>query len=113
MVMTNKKLGVLGGMGPMATSVFFERVIKNTQATCDQEHIEMVILNHTSLPDRTRSIQTGDYDSFLHAVEKSIRDFETLKVSHIAIPCNTSHFFYKSLQAMTQIPIINMIDKTA
>jgi len=110
--MDDKKLGVLGGMGPMATSVFFERVIKNTYATCDQEHIEMVILNQTSLPDRTMSIKNGHHEAFLNAVKKSFKVFEMLSVSHIAIPCNTSHYFYKAFEEMTHIPIINMIDKT-
>lgn len=110
--MASKKLGVLGGMGPMATSVFFERVIKNTQATCDQEHIEMVILNNTTLPDRTTCIQTGNYEKFLGEVKKSFEAFEMLGVSHIAIPCNTSHYFYSKLEMMTSIPIINMVDKT-
>lgn len=108
-----KVLGVLGGMGPMATSVFFERLIKNTQATCDQDHIEMVILNHTSLPDRTRSLQTGNHQPFLDEIKKSFQAFEALEVSHIAIPCNTSHYFYDTFKTMTPIPIIHMVDKTA
>lgn len=107
-----KKLGVLGGMGPMATSVFFERVIKNTIATCDQEHIDMVILNHTELPDRTLCIQRGDVEPFLQKAKKAFEIFESLGISHIAIPCNTAYYFYEDFKKMTDIPIINMVDKT-
>lgn len=110
--MVSKKLGVLGGMGPLATSVFFERVIKRTRARCDQDHIEMVILNHTTLPDRTKSIKSGDYAPFLNAVQKDFEVFEALDVSHIAIPCNTSHFFYEAFVKMTKIPIIHMVEET-
>lgn len=110
--MEKKSLGVIGGMGPLATSVFFERVIENTVANADQDHINMVILNHATLPDRTRVIMSKKEETFLNAVEKDIRLLEFAGVSNIAIPCNTSHFFYDQMQAMTDINIINMIDET-
>lgn len=110
--MKREILGVLGGMGPMATSVFFERVIKNTLATCDQDHVDMMILNHASLPDRTLAIATGQHSIFLKAIEPDFKKMEAAEVTRIAIPCNTSHFFYEQLKQMTHIPIINMVEET-
>lgn len=111
--MSNKKLGVLGGMGPMATSMFFERIIEKTKATCDQEHLDMVIFNHASMPDRTSAILSGEYDPFLSNVKKDLMALESLGVENIAIPCNTSHFFMPQMLEMTKIPIINMVEETA
>src|SRR5699024_8461300 len=54
--MKEKVLGVLGGVGPLATIYFADLVIKMTDAKTDQEHIAMVILNHASIPDRTEYI---------------------------------------------------------
>lgn len=110
--MEKKSLGVIGGMGPLATSVYFERVIEKTVANADQDHINMVILNHATLPDRTSVILNKNEETFLEAVEKDIRLLEFAGVANIAIPCNTSHFFYDQMQAMTDINIINMIDET-
>src|SRR5690625_1951589 len=110
--MKDKKLGVLGGMGPFATSVFLERIIENTQAVNDQDHIDMVILNHASLPDRTDAILQKNENEFLTAVKKDIELLEYSGVSNIAIPCNTSHYFYKNMQQMTNIHIINMVTST-
>ncbi|QED46265.1 cysteate racemase [Cytobacillus dafuensis] len=110
--MQKRSLGVIGGMGPMATSVFFEKVIENTVANADQEHINMVILNHATLPDRTDVIINQKEETFLNAVVKDIKLLETAGVENIAIPCNTSHFFYEQMQEMTSINIINMIDET-
>ena len=47
-----KKLGVIGGMGPEATSFYYARVIARTKAESDQEHINMIILSHATMPDR-------------------------------------------------------------
>lgn len=55
-----KKLGVIGGMGPEATAYFYEEVIRHTKADCDQDHLDMTILSHASMPDRTKAIQTGE-----------------------------------------------------
>ncbi|WP_422660077.1 aspartate/glutamate racemase family protein [Paenibacillus sp. EC2-1] len=110
--MDNKKLGIIGGMGPQATSVFFEKLIESTEAERDQDHIDMIILNHATLPDRTQVILEGRSERFLDAVEKDFKLLELAGVANIAIPCNTSHYFYNEMQQMTSINIINMVDET-
>ncbi len=111
--METKSLGVIGGMGPKATSVFFDKVIENTDAHKDQDHINMVILNHATLPDRTTAIFNNSGEDFLNSIEKDIKLLEIAGVSNIAIPCNTAHYFYNDLKKMTDINIINMIDETS
>ena len=49
-------IGVLGGMGPEATADCFEKLIRNTPAACDQEHLEIIVVNNPKVPDRTRAI---------------------------------------------------------
>lgn len=110
--MEQKRLGIIGGMGPKATAVFMDKLVDHTAAVRDQDHIDMVVLNHASLPDRTEVILSGEKDRFLSAVEKDIRLLEHVGVANIAIPCNTSHYFYQDMQAMTSIPIIHMVDET-
>ncbi len=111
--MNSMKLGIVGGMGPMATSMFFERIIERTDASCDQEHLDIVILNHATMPDRTEAILSGDYDDFLTNMRRDLEILERIGVSNIAIPCNTSHFFMSQMKEMTGVPIINMVTETA
>jgi aspartate racemase len=110
--MEAKSLGIIGGMGPKATSVFFDMIIEQTVADRDQEHIDIVILNHATLPDRTSVILKNEGEQFLKAVAKDFKLMEAAGVSNIAIPCNTSHYFYNDMQQMTDINIINMVDET-
>ena len=56
----NETLGIIGGMGPLATDMFFNMVISKTDGDKDQDHIDMIILNHASMPDRTQAIKSGD-----------------------------------------------------
>ncbi|WP_217587037.1 aspartate/glutamate racemase family protein [Lentibacillus saliphilus] len=108
----NKKLGIIGGMGPKATSVFMEKIINHTSAEKDQDHIDIVILNHATLPDRTECILNETPELFLQAIQPDIELLETAGVANIAIPCNTSHYFYKDMQKMTHINIIHMVQET-
>lgn len=103
-----KKLGVIGGMGPEATSYFYEEVIAHTKAESDQEHLDMVILNVASMPDRTEAILTGDDTKLLATMKESAQALEYLGCGAIAIPCNTSHYFYDKIQSYTKVPIVHM-----
>ncbi|MDO5018238.1 MAG: amino acid racemase [Lagierella massiliensis] len=107
-----KKLGIIGGMGPLATVKFFERVVQNTKASRDQDHIDIVILNHASLPDRTQIIKDKNYELFLNSIKTDFDIMNNLKVDNIVIPCNTSHFFIDEFKNMTDINIINMVEET-
>ena len=60
-----KILGVIGGMGPLATQLFYRMVIESTDAKKDQDHINMIILNHATMPDRTTAIMDGTIDKVL------------------------------------------------
>lgn len=51
-----RTIGMLGGMGPAATALTFEYIIRQTRASKDDEHIPMLIYNLPQIPDRTAAI---------------------------------------------------------
>ncbi|HHX67089.1 MAG TPA: aspartate/glutamate racemase family protein [Gallicola sp.] len=107
-----KKLGIIGGMGPLATSLFMKRIVERTQAYKDQDHINTIVSNHATLPDRTEVIRKNKPEEFLSKIDEDIKLMEFAKVDNIAIPCNTSHFYFDEIQKMTNINLINMVDET-
>ena len=107
------KLGVLGGMGPQATQVFYQFVLDRTDAATDQEHLPAVILSDTGIPDRTAAILSGDTEGVYRRLLEDARLLETCGCTAIAIPCNTSHYFADKLQSEISVPVIHMIRETA
>ena len=103
------KLGVLGGLGPMTTVSFINRVIDFTDAKTDQEHIPMIIEHGTDTPDRTEFILGKSDESPLPMMLKSCHHLEQGGATVIAIPCVTAHYFYEDLSKGVNIPIINGI----
>lgn len=107
-----KKLGVLGGMGSKASAYFYNLIVDLTEAQNDQDHVNAVYINCASMPDRTEAILSGEDTLLKKLLIENVNILASLGVSHIAIPCNTSHFFWKEMQESVDIPIINMVQKT-
>lgn len=106
------RLGILGGMGPQATQIFYQRVIDRTQAERDQEHVPTLIWSDTQIPDRTACILSGEGETVYARLLSDARLLEQAGCTVIAIPCNTSHYFVERLGAQLQSPILNMIRET-
>lgn len=99
-------------MGPLATHNLYKSIIDATPAKKDQDHINMVILNASYIPDRTANILDGGESPLPHLLE-GCKTLENAGCDVIAIPCNTSHYFYDELQNNCKIKILNMIDLVA
>ncbi len=110
--MKEKILGVLGGVGPLATIYFADLVVKMTDAKTDQEHIAMVILNHSSIPDRTEYIIDKAKPNPLPVMINDAKMLEEDNCDYIVIPCNTAHYFYDEIQKSVGVPIINILEET-
>lgn len=111
--MERKTLGVIGGVGPLSTAYFMEVLINKTDAVLDQDHVDMIVLNHCEIPDRTAYILDNTKKNPVPFMKEDAIKLEKLGCSVIATPCNTAHYFYKELQSAVNIPIINMIEETA
>ena len=112
--MTGQKprLGILGGMGPQATQIFYQRILDRTDAERDQEHLPTLILSDTEMPDRTAAILSGKGEQVCRRLLEDALLLERNGCTAIAIPCNTSHFFVDTLQEQLNVPIINMVQET-
>ena len=111
--MLEQRLGILGGMGPQATQVFYQFVMDRTDAIRDQEHLPAVILSDTKIPDRTSAILSGNTKGLYARLLNDAAMLERCGCTVLAIPCNTSHYFVDKLQSEVDIPILHMIRETA
>jgi len=107
-----KTIGVIGGMGPQATVDFFQKVLNNTKAVRDQDHIHIIIDNNPKIPDRTDFL-LGKGESPLKGMVHSAVGLQLMGADILAMPCNTAHYFYEEITKFIDIPFINMIEEVA
>lgn len=103
------KLGVIGGLGPMATAYYLELVIRMTDAARDQEHPQIIIMDIPTIPDRTAYILGKSADSPLQPMVELGKQMKDLGVSVLATPCITAHYFHEALQEGIGLPLIHGI----
>ncbi|HWL22240.1 MAG TPA: amino acid racemase [Ureibacillus sp.] len=108
-----KILGIIGGVGPLATMFLGEMIVRRTQASKDQEHVHTIIDNDTTIPDRTAFILDQTKENPVPYLIKDAKKLADAGAEVICIPCNTAHTFYEDLQAYSPVPVIHMIRETA
>ena len=105
-----KKLGIIGGLGPLATAYFYSRVVEMTKASTDQEHIETWIGSCPQIPDRTAFLlsrdEAEDPRPKLIDVGRKLRD---IGAEVLAIPCITAHAFHKEMEEGIGLPVLHAI----
>ena len=110
--MTDKVVGVIGGMGPEATVDLMGRVIKATPAEDDMDHIRMVVDNNPQVPSRIKAIIEGTGESPAPCMAQMARNLAASGADFLVIPCNTAHFYYDEVCSAVDIPVMNMVDVT-
>ncbi len=86
-----RKLGVIGGLGPAATAYLFSKVVEDTDAATDQDHLDVTVLNRPGIPDRT-SYLLGESDrDFAPELVRAARDLVGLGCEVVCIACVTAH----------------------
>ena len=108
-----KTLGVIGGLGPMATAYFMELVTTMTDAARDQDHIDMLIFSRPRTPDRTGFILGSSSENPLPVMADSAVRLAAEGAQVLAIPCNTAHYFHAQVQEAVSVPVLHMIRETA
>lgn len=111
--MSNEKmLGVLGGMGPLASAHFMVRLTQLTTAVREQDHVPAVLWSDPRVPDRTKGRMTGPDDP-LPWLLRGLAGLTAAGCGTIAVPCNTAHGWYDEMQAACAVPILHIVDTAA
>ena len=105
------KVGIVGGVGPAATVDFMNKIVLNTPAKKDQDHIQLIVEQNPQIPDRTENL-VGDGADPTISLYATCKKLEAGDADIIAIPCNTAHAFVERIQPYLRIPIINMLSVT-
>jgi aspartate racemase len=110
--MVDRVLGVLGGMGPLASAQFMLRLTLLTPAGRDQDHIPTVLWSDPRVPDRGAA-RDGTGPDPLPALVRGLLGLQVAGCGAVAIPCNTAHGWIAGMRAATALPILHIVDAAA
>lgn len=107
-----KTIGIIGGMGPAATIDLYKKIVDNTPAEKDQEHIHVIIDSYPQIEDRTEYILYGGKNPAPRLIESAKR-LEAAGADALIMPCNTAHYFAKDIENIVNIPLIHIVKCSA
>lgn len=109
--MSKKAIGIIGGMGPLATAELFTTIIRETKAATDQDHFPVFVDNNTAIADRSASLM-GEGRSPVPEMVASARRLELAGADCMIMPCNTAHAYYDDVASKVSIPFLHMPRET-
>jgi aspartate racemase len=108
-------LGIIGGMGPKASLLFYQMITEKTGASTDQGNLDLILVSRASMPDRTDAILSGEKEKIERVKAILLKDAALLEDAGcraIAVTCNTAHYFVDMIEDQVKIPFIHMIRET-
>jgi aspartate racemase len=110
--MSEKIVGILGGMGPDATVDLFQKILRCTPAERDQDHLRILIDCNSKIPDRNEAVLGGGEDPFPYLRESAV-GLQQAGAQLIAVPCNAAHCWHAEIQRCVRVPVLHIMDAAA
>lgn len=123
--MTERAIGILGGMGPEATVDIFSKIIKSNPVAKDQDQLRIIVYCNSKIPNRRQAISYQAGGKALVRIKRSSKEdprpemirtakiLETSGAGLIIIACNTAHFFYEDIQKNVSVPVLHTMQEVA
>lgn len=100
---------IIGGMGTIATESYLRLINHRVKINCDQDYLNYILVNDAEIPDRTAYIKDHSKPNFYPALKADVLGQAKLGPDFFVMPCNTAHYFYNDLAALTDIPFLHMM----
>jgi aspartate racemase len=104
---------VLGGLGPAATAVFLDLLVRATTARTDQEHLDAVVTQHATVPDRTANILDPTQPDPGPVLARDAELLASWGADLLVLPCNTAHHYARQVEDAVAVPLVSIVQQTA
>lgn len=100
---------IIGGMGTIATELYIKMINRETPATNDQDYLNYVLINYSTVPDRSSYLMNPtENENPLPYLLNIIKSYGALNPNFFVLTCNTAHHFFKELSEASPVPILHM-----
>ena len=103
-------LGVVGGLGPLASAEFLKTIYECSLGEDEQNAPAVVVYSDPSFPDRTQTFLRGDDDLLLARLNVALEQLCEMRASKIVICCITMHHLMPRLPARLRERIVSLLD---
>ncbi len=113
-IKTQKTIGILGGMGPQASSYLYDLIIEKAikkYGVIHNEDFPSIVIFSVAVPDFISN--KNRQKKALILLKQKVLDANKIGISCLSIVCNTAHLLLPKLEKHTSIPFVSMIKEVA
>src|SRR5260221_377430 len=103
-------LGILGGMGPLASAEFLKTIYRLNLSGSEQEAPSCVLLSAPSFPDRTAAILNGSTAILVTRLTQALEELASLGAERIVIACVTIHHLLPDVPERLRRRVVSLLD---
>jgi aspartate racemase len=107
---SNEVVGIVGGLGPLASAEFLKAIYENSLREREQEAPRVIMYSDPTIPDRTDAILSGDYSEVMERLVSSLRALSFLGATRMIVCCVTVENLLKKLPPDLKTRLISLVD---
>ncbi len=110
---TSPIVGVMGGLGPSATVSFLDLLVRLTKADRDQDHIDAIVLQHATTPDRTAALLDPNAPDPTPALVADALRLDRMGADFLVLPCTSANIITEPVERAISIELLSIVQETA
>jgi len=107
---TNKRIGIIGGVGPSATVLYYQQIIEGFRGRVENTHFPEILIHSLDLMEINNHFYNKDMDSLSDKIEKAVRGLEKAGCAFALLSCNAMHMVFDRVQMRVQVPMVSIIE---
>lgn len=107
---TDKVLGIVGGLGPLASAEFLKTIYEHWVGAIEQESPRVLLCSDPTFPDRTESLLNGSEEQLLEKLIATLSCLREMGASRFVICCFTIHHLLPRVPNELRSRIVSLID---
>ena len=107
-----KKLGILGGMGPESTILYYKEIVKEFSQRDPNGYFPALSIETVNMYEMLGYCRSGEYGKLAEYLLKGINNLEQSGTDFIILASNTPHVVFEQLEEHSNVPLLSIIDPT-
>ena len=107
-----KKVGIIGGIGPMSTLDYYSGILNGVRAKTNDENYPEIIINSINMTNMLMLLSNENWESIIDLLLVAIKDLAAAGADFAAIASNTPHIVFDRVQSQSALPLISIVDAT-
>lgn len=107
-----KKLGLVGGMGPESTILYYHYIVYGVQKKIGKNFFPNLVIESINVFDVLRLCDERKYDELTSYLIQAIINLIASGADLIALSANTPHIVFDRLQEWSLVPLVSIVEAT-